>query len=198
MKEDEMKKRRKIEMTAIHEAGHAVICFLSQIRFNYVSIIPDEDWLGVLTHPKGVYGKNFDPECDVTPRTKDKIERHAKAYFAGQIAEEIFFGKLPKADREHSSRDNHCAIKLAGYVAGEGKVLQTYVDYLYASAKAWFNNPMHRYAIRVLADELLVQKKLGSRKAREIIKKAFNDFFEKQKNNDQTFLHKWKWAEGLH
>ena len=67
------------------------------------------------------------------------------------------------------------------------------MDYLYVSAEAWFNNPVDRYAIKVLADELLMQKKIGSKKARKIIKKAFDDFFEKYKNHDETFLKKWKW-----
>jgi len=182
-------------MTAIHEAGHAVLCFLLQVRFSYVSIIADEDWLGVVIHPKGVYGKNFDPEIDLSPATKDKIERHAKVCFAGQIAERIFFGKLPKADQKRSSDDDHRAIDLASDVVGGGKVLQAYIDYLYASAEGSFRNPMHRYAIRVLADELLAQKKLGSKKAREIITKAFNNFIEKHQNHDETFLKKWKWLE---
>jgi hypothetical protein len=193
MKKEEMKKKRKIEMTAIHEAGHAVMCFVFRIGFNYVSIVPDEDWLGVVRHPKGVYGKNFDPDLSLPPVTIDKIERHARVYFAGQIAEEMFFGKLSRSDREHSSHDNYRAVNLASYVAGGGKVLQKYMDYLYASAEQWLSNPMHRYAIKVLADELLMQKKIGSKKAREIIKKAFNAFYEKR--NDATFKKKWKWLE---
>ena len=53
------------ELTAYHEAGHAVACWALRRRFSYVTLVPGEDFLGQLVGrglPKG-----FDPNYGWTP-----------------------------------------------------------------------------------------------------------------------------------
>ena len=60
-REDKRKKRGiSIKLTAYHEAGHAVMAYILRVRLIEVTIIPDEDDLGKLTHGAG---RNIHPAC---------------------------------------------------------------------------------------------------------------------------------------
>ena len=51
---------RQREVTAYHEAGHAVAAFLEGRPIDFVTILPQEDTLGSVTHPP--IGKWFRPD----------------------------------------------------------------------------------------------------------------------------------------
>jgi hypothetical protein len=160
--------RKEIERTAYHEAGHAVASCHLHVAFSYITIIPEEDHLGHVKHPKL---NNFDPECDNSLRAVDRVERMILVLFAGQVAEWRF------ANRHNwrgSGEDWQHAVNLVSYLAGNNEVLQKYVDYLWARAKNLFDLPWLWTAVEAVAKELLIRKKMGSRLTRKIIKKAMD------------------------
>lgn len=164
---------RKIERTAYHEAGHAVASYHLHVAFSYISITPDEDSWGHVKHPKL---SNFKPEWDDSPIVADRIERMILTSLAGQVAE----GKF--ANRHNwrgSGEDWQSVINLASYSAGDDEVLSTYVNYLWARAKALFNRPYLWAAVEAVAKELLIRKKMGSQLTRKIIRKAIDDHYKR-------------------
>jgi hypothetical protein len=164
--------KKRLEATAYHEAGHAVACYHLHLRFTHVTIIPDDDSLGAIHHGKDYYSKNFDPESDNSLKTMDRIEREVISSLAGQAAEAKYRNRN---NWKGSVSDWSKGVDFASRSAGGGEVLQKYVEYCWARAKALFNPPWLWYAVEVLARELLKDKKIGSRKARQIIKGAFDD-----------------------
>lgn len=172
-----MNETKELKKTAYHEAGHAVACYFLRIRFTNVTIVPEDNCLGCLKHSKD-HHKNFNPEWDNSRKVGDRIEKEVIVRFAGQIAEGLFMGKHIRKGSEH---DRSSAIDLALYGVGEGEVLQTYINYLWARAKEQVRQPRFWAAVKALAAELLVRKKIGYRKAREIIERAEEEYIQSKR-----------------
>ena len=169
----EIKRRehsKRIERTAYHEAGHAVASYHLHVAFSFITIIPEEDSLGHIKHPKL---NNFDPECDNSLKIVDRTERRILVFFAGQVAERRFANRH---NWKGSGGDWESAVNLASCLAGNNEVLQAYVNYLWARAKNLFDLPWLWAAVEAVANELLIRKKMGSQLTRKIIRKAMDDY----------------------
>lgn len=81
------------ERTAYHEAGHAVAAMRQYERFEYVTIIPDEDAgsLGHLLHRP--LPKRFHPDIKLTLHMQDKFETRIVITLAGPLAEKRATGR---------------------------------------------------------------------------------------------------------
>lgn len=171
------KKKRysRLERTAYHEAGHAVMSFIRKRRFKYVTIIPEKDSLGHILHKPW---SNFDPEVNDDARTSKKIETEALVSLSGHAVESLLTGKTMWQCASWQG-DRHNAIDILSYSFPEGEELGAYFTWLFIHAKNILKQPLHWKAVQYLADELLIHKKIGYKKAREIIKKPFVEM-EKQ------------------
>jgi ATP-dependent Zn protease len=107
-------KSLRLEATAHHEAGHAVAALHHELKFTYVTIIPDEKE-GSLGHiryrglsKKLVEGLEFGLQ---TPRQCELIESHVINSFVGGEAEARFRDNRHNYDGAKSDRQG--AIELA-------------------------------------------------------------------------------------
>jgi hypothetical protein len=76
--------RTELRRTAYHEAGHAVICSLLGIRYEFVSIVPCKGLLGRVVMKRSPIWR-----APNTPVSRKRIERQILNCFAGGIAERL-------------------------------------------------------------------------------------------------------------
>ncbi len=157
-----------LKLTAYHEAGHAVMSYWLHKRIRYVTIIPESD-KNTLGHFKQGKGKNIDPECDNSTKTRYELERLAMIYLAGQAAECILTGRNIRAG---SGQDNSYAIDYLSYLTGSTEELEAYWNWLAIRTSAILRLPALWQVIQALAIELLRKKYIGGRRAYQIIQEA--------------------------
>ena len=166
--------KKQLRETAYHEAGHAVAAYCCQIRFKEVTIIPDEDSLGKLVSSKRP--KSFQPDINQDTKTRLRIERETIVYFAGGIAErKLTGGKRLKGAHVDLSH----AIDLLDRLTGGTRETEAYGNWLFIRAEYLVMHPWNWTAIEALAAELMEHKRIGYRRARQIIKQAIENYEEK-------------------
>src|ERR1017187_9553579 len=124
----EMNKRssKPRRATAYHEAGHAIMCRLSGIRLNKVTIASDENTTGSCGYEKMIRGKY--PETDNSDRMRLKLEKRAMIALAGPIAQKLF---NPRSFRNyHASADFKAAVDMALLVNGSAKQAEAWLKWL--------------------------------------------------------------------
>jgi ATP-dependent Zn protease len=96
---------REKEMTAYHEAGHAVVLYMLHPTDDVfkVSIIPRKDYLGLVQHQ---------PKEELYNHTKDKLLADIKVSLAGYASEKIRFGVTSSG----VSEDFKNAMRVAHYM----------------------------------------------------------------------------------
>src|SRR5947209_3102570 len=83
--------RKRLEVTAYHEAGHAVAAFNVGRSFRHVTIEPGDESLGHLLHDR--FSRSFKPDIAMSKRTEATIEDHVLIGMAGMAAERRFVGR---------------------------------------------------------------------------------------------------------
>jgi cell division protease FtsH len=78
---------RDTQITAVHEAGHALISILNGLKLAKVSIAPYSGGVG------GVTMRDLDVEIDQKLRLKSDLDKDIEVYLAGMLAEEVKFGE---------------------------------------------------------------------------------------------------------
>jgi hypothetical protein len=161
-------KRKQIEKTAYHEAGHAVAAFYMKRAFRYVTIEPEEDSLGHIMLKK--FRDSFNPEIDSDRKIRKPLEKAIITSFAGPIAEQIFSGRKNIIGAKSDLRD---ALDYACYLCGSLEETEAYVNWLWIKTKNMIRQPAKWCSVEGLAKELLDCHKIGYMKARRIIKESF-------------------------
>ena len=95
----------KLDSTAHHEAGHAVAAIVQGLIITYVTIKPDEDFLGACLHPSA-----FGYEFSGTRERKKIVRECIIASYAGLQAEKIF---NPQAEEWRAQHDENNAFSLS-------------------------------------------------------------------------------------
>jgi hypothetical protein len=85
------------EVTAYHEAGHAVIAYVLGYKLKSVTIIPTHDAHGMVQYLDPLRGIPLDAE--VSDRARLRLEKAIQISFAGPLAQRKF--------KEHAWRDYH-------------------------------------------------------------------------------------------
>lgn len=167
------KRHSKLERTAYHEAGHALVAYVERRRLRHVSIIPDEDTQGhcLSGKPPG----DFHPDYDDGPRTRAWLERAIAVSLGGAAAEEHLTGRHPKSGADEDWRR---AIDSASYVTGSIEETEAYLNWLWIRTKALLKQPWYWAAVKALAAELLERRRIGERRARRIIRNAMSEHME--------------------
>src|SRR5262245_8462689 len=124
------------ELTAWHEAGHAVTSFVLGRRFTRITIEPGGDNLGQVEHP--LPGSWLRPDVEINARTRDYIEHRIMILLAGAETErqryERVTGRCPRRVAEQvdagAERDLIAACSLADHMCtGEAEV-GAYLEWL--------------------------------------------------------------------
>jgi hypothetical protein len=125
-------RKRIVEATAHHEAGHAVVAWRTGLKFKHVTIVPSEegDSLGHVLHASAPGW--FRPDVELSGRVRLRIERHIVVGFAGQLAEAKFRGKHPSWGMES---DDQNAIAMAFHLPGSKETVNAYLSYCWHASR---------------------------------------------------------------
>src|SRR4051794_38002572 len=105
--------RKRLEVTAYHEAGHAVAAFHLDRPFHHVTIEPKDDGLGHVLFTR--FYRSFNPSLRLTRRAEATIENQVLIGMSGMAAERKFGGRSRRNWRS-GSHDMKNALNLASYV----------------------------------------------------------------------------------
>lgn len=158
---------KRLEKTAYHEAGHAVIGFLLELEIKNVSIKEGKDHLGVVSFK---LTKGFNPqEMELTHENKQLIENHIIANLAGHAAEMKFSGienwPMASADVEGSGL-------LLSYIASSERQQQPYMELLKARVADMLDNHNNWSAVVAVANALLEKRGIQSEDLGKIVRYA--------------------------
>ena len=149
------KKLTKIERTAYHEAGHAVVAHFLRYahKVRKVTIVPD-DKKNTLGHATS-WAKPSVDHNDADSKTYMTIQSEIMGLLAGGTAEKLASGRRnPKG----SSFDMHGAVDLAVSLHGSGELASAYVDWLARLVEAMLRSQW-KY-VQQVAQSLLTHKTL--------------------------------------
>jgi ATP-dependent Zn protease len=144
------------EITAYHEAGHAVAAMVLGRPVAWVSIRPDRIFLGQCAFGKGV----------IRP-SEDWVEREAIIALAGPAAEAGFTGEMnwPAAARDHDY-----AFSLARGRGGDDKRADRLVKRWLAKADHLLGRGQTWDAVERIAAELVRLEEISGRAARHLFR----------------------------
>jgi len=118
-------KRKELEKTAYHEAGHAVAAFEMKRSFRHVTIEPDEESLGHIMFTK--FRDSFRPDIDSYSKIRNPLEKAIITALAGPIAEQIFSGRKNLIG---AGGDFHNASEYADYLCGSREESEAFIKWL--------------------------------------------------------------------
>lgn len=166
-------RKKDISTTAYHEAGHAVMYYVTRKRFNKVSIIPGHNYLGIVDEPPiNTYALSYNPF------------RESIISMAGSIAESIHNG----GEVIYHS----CIIGAADHARsayGQRETCDAFLNFIFLYTKDLVNKWWPE--IEALANELMKKKEIGYLKAYKLIKESFErrlwgEKYEEQKAWEQN------------
>ncbi len=163
-----MKRTKKLEATAYHEAGHAVAAWAHGVRTKHLSILPDDDSEG--RHAHVPYFSGMHPDYDNSPRVQRRLENMVLVCLAGPAAQQRF---NPHGFRySHGSHDRREAVDLLNYLVGSKQELQAYYNLIDIRARQ-FVGSVHRWRLIVgLAEALLDSGEMTGRQVRDTLRDA--------------------------
>jgi hypothetical protein len=157
-------RQSRLQATAYHEAGHAVAAYLRNRRFTSVSIVAEHETLGqcVFGNQPGV----IELDAESYRRTRDRIETLIMVALAGVLAECQLTGRH---NWRGAHADLHDATDYASYVTGDEQELNAYLRWLWERTRNLLSARPHWAAVKALAAELLASRRIGERRARQLI-----------------------------
>lgn len=178
----ELDDEERLDITAHHEAAHAVACYLLHKRFKCVTVNAEGKKLGEIIYPKKIR-KPIPSERDLAV-----IRREYMVFLAGPIAEGILSGKcefndilpllrLPVSPADGNQRSDRLFWKMQ-----------------FVETKLLIYAPWNWQAVKALAKELLTHGTMQYQAARRIIRQAMEDYHEGVRNGISA-LHYSKYLD---
>lgn len=158
-----------LELTAYHEAGHAVAAVMFRRKLVTISIVPNDDNVGRCRYAS--LRRDFHPDWDTSRKTQGRLEALAMCSLAGYAAAS-WGAKSRRRGRERCDFDFHNVVNYLSYVHPERRVLDAYIGYLTEATFAKLRAPGPRLAIRELAKELLSKQEVSGQAARITIRRC--------------------------
>ncbi len=158
---------KRWEATAYHEAGHAVAAYVVGRRVREISIVADGDMLGHVAY--WPWPDSFHPDYETDGKTRRMVESGIITSLAGPVAEALFRGRH---NWRGANSDTRQAVDLASYMCGGAEETGAYIGWLFWRARTILSLPEHWAAVQALAGDLLEQRRIGTQRARQIIKMA--------------------------
>jgi hypothetical protein len=147
-----------------HEAGHAVISHVLKIRISKITVIPNGNVLGQVTHRKTKLMDQL--EFEYSSSLRNKCENQIMSCYAGNIAQSKHEGRDVKYGFGHDYQS--IAIFLAK-MSNREAVRNAYSRWLFERTKELVDAPLHWRAIEMLASELADKSMLNGKRAHELI-----------------------------
>ena len=172
-----MKRTKKLESTAYHEAGHAVVTIAHNVRVHSVSIIPDpdEESLGHIKHSNPLRGIDF--EWDNSIRARDRGEKLVEICMAGPIAQKRY---NPKGYRHYNaSSDHEEALNVLYKMSGSKEEIEAWWKLLEVRTGALVNLKWRE--IEHIAEALLDRHTLTAQEIKHLYYEAFDSYLARRR-----------------
>ncbi len=169
-----MRRTKRLETVAHHEAGHAVAAAQHRVRLHSLSIVPDVNSAGKFVHHS--YFGGIHPEWDDSPRVQRRIENMALVCCAGPAAQRRFNPKDIRHD--HAVDDRHQAIGYLSLLESDNEILSVYINLIELRARQYVAGQFVWHHIKMLAQALLDRQHLTGKEihaAIEASNKEIND-----------------------
>lgn len=184
---------------AYHEAGHAVMGYLLEVPFEYVTVEENDEFLGhvrfqpdpqdqidyqcfKLIRRNGFRPLGFGNKRDVlgSPRVRSYVESHMLITAAGCVAEFLFKGEDMEELLLHWDGGSDCLafVELAESITGSEQEYFNYFHYMLERTWNIMSVPAHELVVDALANQLLVKGTIGYSEACAIIKSGFDSIRE--------------------
>lgn len=173
MERTQKKRWSKIERTAYHEAGHAVMAYLAKQRLKKVTIIPDNEGNEGMCTSSVLWMKKVQPDIDRSLKTRSKFEGYIMSTLGGVVAERLFTGRTDWPIPKYTDMNN--AVDTAGYFTKSDDETSAFLKWLWERTKAELDIEPYSNAVHALALELVKEREVGGRKATAIIEGAIEE-----------------------
>ena len=160
------REQKRLEATAYHEAGHAVMAHTLGMPMHGASIVANSDALGHVRFKKPRWLIFEELSSEVTPRAQDWIERNIQVAYAGRLTEKMHTGRSSRAG---ARSDYEGMADLALCTCGSPEEAKVFLKWLELRAAAPLGAPRFRVAVEAVARELLAQKSLTGREIKQTI-----------------------------
>jgi hypothetical protein len=165
---------------AYHEAGHALVAW----RFGFfdkrkpTTIVADGKGAGGSTYHQRIVGRDI--EWDLSPRNISRAEKAIQIALAGKIAQKMY---SPRSVRSYHARSDHqgAVDLMIRLVQDEDRELRAWWKLLSIRTENLLKNPHVWFAVRRLAENLVLKKTISGKEALEIIEAAYGDSFKVSK-----------------
>ena len=157
-------------LTAIHEAGHAAVAMHVGIGIRRVTIAPTGAAQGKASHYP--IGKWFQPDIEVTTRTRTRIERSIMVFWAGTLAEELIGGR---AEPDGATHDRDMIVQLATFICGDPEETSAYIEWLRLRCRNLLQTPLVRRAVDAITDALVERTTLRGTEIRAVVSDSLLD-----------------------
>lgn len=157
---------KRLVATAHHEAAHAVVAIALGSRVTKVSIVPGEDYLGIMRQPRIRKDTAEDVEYCYSDRALRWIEREVVIYQAGRFGDKLV---TRKNNWVGASSDNAKSFDLLYRACGSEREVKAHWRLLSIRAESMVNGPVWRPAIKRVAKRLLEVKTLTGREVKAIM-----------------------------
>jgi hypothetical protein len=165
------KKPTAVERAAYHEAGHAVMAYLSRRRFCYVTI--DQNELDEVTRGfvrvSRLKSSWNDICCSGGSQARATIEREIKITIAGEAAEALLAGRNNWVG---AKQDIEKCYDFCGSQCGSMEESDAYLKWLWLRVQNKLKLPLNWACVQALAGALLKHRRIGYPKACAIIEQA--------------------------
>lgn len=148
------------ELTAYHEAGHAVMALLMGRSVQKVSVIASQNRLGVCTIQKGR-----------AKQVQDKLEAEVMILLAGMAAEGRRSGRY---NMQGAAQDLQVVEKLALSRSGNAKQASKWIHRMLDKTQHRLSDKDSWQAVKVIAAELLEKESISGRAAKHHLSMAQN------------------------
>lgn len=172
------KPSKALQSVAYHEAGHVVVRWHCRLRMpKYVTIIPNEEYLGHVFGPK--FPGSFDfGETHWSGRIQLQLERGIRSIWGGPLAQKKFH---PRGFRHaHAAEDYSQMVDLALALGGDGETASAYMKLLELQTRNLLNQGHIWQYVEAVAEALIEQEKISGKQVNEIILNTVQEIVSKR------------------
>lgn len=157
----------RLQRTAFHEAGHAVMAKDQEVEISEISVIPNGTRLGRVLLAEGARIHWRSVEAGLCDRLQ--LEPVLLTALAGPIAEEVFLGRKPE---DSSDNDYEVVTGIVQNMWSEPETGLAHIQFLSCVVREFLRFQPNWEAVRALAEALVERDRLAAEEAFEIIDKA--------------------------
>ena len=159
---------KKFEAIAYHEAGHAVAAWRTGVRIKALSIVPQDDTDGRMTHVQ--YFKGQEVEASNSEATRRRIENMAIVCCAGGWAQRRFH---PRSQWRIGTQGDYAQCEdLLSRLVGYTDTAQAYFNLIDLQARDLIYGAHNWPLVEVLAAALIDQQEMTGKQVRETLIEA--------------------------